>query len=238
MYIEKVNLENFRNYESQEINFINGINLFVGNNAQGKTNIIESIYVSAFGKSYRASKDMELINFNKDFFRINLNYKKNNINSKIEIFVDKNNRKSIKENGVKISKIADHVGSLLVIIFSPDSLDIVKGSPSKRRNFIDVICSQLSKSYLIAYQEYMKCLKLKNAMLKKDIVDKDYIYILHEKMSEDIYKIVRSRNDIINKLLKKSKIIQSNLTNNEEDIDLIYQTDVLHKSQDEIMEKM
>ena len=234
MYIEKVNLENFRNYESQEINFINGINLFVGNNAQGKTNIIESIYVSAFGKSYRASKDMELINFNKDFFRINLNYKKNNINSKIEIFVDKNNRKSIKENGVKISKIADHVGSLLVIIFSPDSLDIVKGSTSKRRNFIDVICSQLSKSYLIAYQEYMKCLKLKNAMLKKDIVDKDYIYILHEKMSEDIYKIVRSRNDIINKLLKKSKIIQSNLTNNEEDIDLIYQTDFLNKSKDEI----
>ena len=135
---------------------------------------------------------MELINFNKDFFRINLNYKKNNINSKIEIFVDKNNRKSIKENGVKISKIADHVGSLLVIIFSPDSLDIVKGSPSKRRNFIDVICSQLSKSYLIAYQEYMKCLKLKNAMLKKDIVDKDKIYIFHEKMSDDIYKIVRS----------------------------------------------
>ncbi len=233
MYINKIRLENFRNYEKQDIDFIKGINLFLGNNAQGKTNIIESIYLSAFGKSYRVLKDNEVIRFNNDYCKINLDYVKDNINKENEIYIDQN-KKVIKNNGVKINKLSDFVGEILIVIFSPDSLDIVKGSPAKRRTFIDMICSQLSKSYIIAHQEYMKCLKLKNAMLKKDIIDREYIYILHEKMSVYIKKIVEFKKYVIDKLINKAKVIQNNITDGKENIDIIYSTDFLGMNEAQI----
>lgn len=233
MYIEKVELENFRNYSKQEIEFINGINLFIGNNAQGKTNIIESIYVSAFGKSYRAQKDNELIKFSSNFCRIKLLYFKDKLKKNNEVYIE-DGKKIIKNNDVKISKISDFVGEILIVTFSPDSLDIVKGAPSKRRSFIDMICCQLSKSYIIAHQEYMKCLKLKNSMLKKDAIDREYIYILHEKMSIYIEKIVKFRKYVIDKLIQKAKVIENKITDGKEDIDIIYTTDFLDMNKEQI----
>lgn len=235
MYLKSIKLENFRNYELQDIEFIKGINMFIGNNAQGKTNIIESIYLCALGKSYRTTKDSELINIKKEFARVNLNYVKNNQNFKIDIFIDKNNRKIIKKDDIKIKKIADHVGEIPFIIFSPDSLDIVKGAPSKRRNFIDMMASQISKSYLLKLQEYLKCLKLKNQILKSNNIDKEYIKILHEKMADYIFFIVDFRKKLISKLLEKSIIIQKKLTNDSENINLIYETDFLNKNREEIL---
>lgn len=227
MILNELKIKNFRNYKEQEIKFLNGINLFVGQNAQGKTNIIEAIYMCAFGKSYRATKDIEVIRFNEDFCNIELNYEKNNILNNLKLNINSLNKKEIIKNGVKISKISDHVGDILVVIFSPDSLDIVKGAPGKRRAFIDMICCQLSKSYLIMHQEYMKYLKLKNAMLKKDIVDKEYIYVLHEKMSNYILNIVNFRKNTINKLLEKAKVIEQELTNKKEEINIEYVSDFL-----------
>ena len=234
MYVNKLKLNYFRNYEEQELELINGINLFLGNNAQGKTNIIESIYVSSFGKSYRAQKDSELINFHSDFCRIDLEYYKNNILKKNEIYID-HSKKIIQNDGIKVKKISDFIGEILIVIFSPDSLDIVKGSPSKRREFIDMILCQLSKSYLIASQEYMKCLKLKNAMLKKEKIDREYVHILNEKMSVYIKKIVESRKIIVEKLLNKAQIIENHLTNGKEKIDILYHTDFLGMTEQEIL---
>lgn len=234
MHLEKLILNNFRNYNNQEIELINGINFFEGDNAQGKTNIIESIYMCAFGKSYRTIKDIEVVKFNEDFCRVNLIYKKNNIKNEIEIYIDKNNKKQIKKNDIKITKLSNHVGEIPIVIFSPDSLNIVKGSPAKRRSFIDMICSQLSKSYLINLQEYNKCLKIKNSMLKKDNIDKNYIYVLHEKMSEYIYNIVKYRDEIIKKIFNKAKKIHNDITNNKENLDLVYITDFLDLEKEKI----
>lgn len=234
MYLQNLNLKNFRNYNQENIQFINGVNLFVGNNAQGKTNIIEAIYMCAFGKAYRTSKDLEIIQFNKDVCNLDINYIKNNIENNVKVNVNNLNKKEILKNKVKVKKLADHIGEILVVIFSPDSLDIVKGAPGKRRAFIDMICCQLSKSYLIMHQEYMKCLKLKNALLKKDIIDKEYIYILHEKMSEYILKIVDFRSKTINKVLEKAKNIQLSLTNNKENINIEYVSDFLNLNKEEI----
>ena len=234
MYLQKLRLENFRNYINQEIELINGINLFLGDNAQGKTNIIEAIYVCAFGKSYRTQKDNELINFNKEYCKIDLQYIKNNIKLITNFYIDKLTRKQIKNNDVKIKKIAEYVGEIPIVIFSPESLDVVKGSPSKRRNFIDMICCQLSKSYIIHHQEYMKCLKLKNSMLKKDRVDDDYIKVLHEKMSNYIVKIVEFRANIIEKLNNYAKTIQKELTESKEEINLIYNTDFLNMNVEQV----
>ena len=234
MQLEKLILNNFRNYNNQEIELINGINFFEGDNAQGKTNIIEAIYMCAFGKSYRTIKDIEVVKFNEDFCRVNLIYKKNNIKNEIEIYIDKNNKKQIKKNDIKITKLSNHVGEIPIVIFSPDSLNIVKGSPAKRRSFIDMICSLLSKSYLINLQEYNKCLKIKNSMLKNDNIDKNYIYVLHQKMSEYIYNIVKYREDVIKKIFNKAKKIHNDITNNKESIDLVYITDFLNFEKEKI----
>ena len=234
MYLKNILLENFRNYENENIELINGINLFLGNNAEGKTNIIEAIYVCAFGKSYRTIKDNELIMFNKDYLNLTLNYSKNNLDKVTKFYIDKLNRKQIKNDDIKIKKISDYVGEIPVVIFSPESLDIVKGSPSKRRNFIDMICCQLSKSYIIFHQEYMKCLKLKNSMLKNDFVDDEYIKVLHEKMSSYIEKIVEYRKNIIEKLNLYAINIQKKITNNKEEIKIIYTTYFLNMKKEDI----
>ena len=163
-----------------------------------------------------------------------LEYSKKNINSKLDFFIDKSGKKIIKKDDVKIKKISENVGEILIVTFSPDSLDIVKGSPAKRRSFIDMMCSQISKSYLINLTEYNKCLKLKSSMLKNTYVDKQYIYILHEKMAKYISYIVNFRNKIINKLLEEAIIIQKKLTNEKEEINLEYQTDFLNLNEEEI----
>ncbi len=234
MYLEKLILNNFRNYEYQQIDFIKGINFFEGNNAQGKTNIIEAIYMCAFGKSYRTIKDLETVKFSTDFCRINLMYNKDNIKKEIELYIDKNNKKQIKKDGVKINRISNHVGEIPLVIFSPDSLNIVKGAPIKRRSFIDMICSQLSKSYLINLQEYNKCLKIKNSILKNENIDKEYIYVLHEKMSEYIYNIVKFRKNVIQNILKKAVLIHKDITNQKENLDLIYSSDFLDLDKENI----
>lgn len=236
MYIERLELENFRNYTKQDVELINGINLFLGLNAHGKTNIIEALYICAFGKSYRASKDVELINYNYpcEYCKIDLAYNKNGNTHTTNFFIDNMNRKQIKNDGVKIKKIADYVGEIPIVIFSPESLDIVKGSPAKRRSFIDMICCQMSKSYIIYLQEYMKCLKLKNTMLKKDVVDDGYIEVLHEKMSKYIKYIVEYRKKIVDLLEKYAKGIEQNITNGEEELKLEYKTDFLGMNEEEI----
>lgn len=234
MYLNKIELESFRNYENQEVELINGINLFLGDNAQGKTNIVEAIYICAFGKSYRTVKDNELIKFGKEYCKINSIYTKNDINYTTQFYIDNLNRKQLKNNEIKIKKIADYVGEIPIVIFSPESLDVVKGSPAKRRNFIDMICCQLSKGYIIYHQEYMKCLKLKNTMLKKDYIDDNYIEVLHEKMSKYIRSIVEFRNNIINELNEYAKNIQFNITGGKETINLVYNTDFLNMSETQI----
>ena len=234
MYLSKLKLENFRNYENQELNLINGINLFLGDNAQGKTNIIEAIYICAFGKSYRTLKDNELIMFGKEYCRINLDNIKNDNNFNTSFFIDILNRKQIKNNEIKIKKIADYVGEIPIVIFSPESLDVVKGAPSKRRNFIDMICCQLSKSYIIYHQEYMKCLKIKNSILKDDYIHENYIEVLHEKMSKYIKNIVEYRKKIVELLNKYSKTIQKKLTDEKEEIEILYNTDFLNMDEQEI----
>lgn len=236
MQLNKLILNNFRNYKYQEIDLINGINFFEGNNAQGKTNIIESIYMCAFGKSYRTTKDIEVLKFNEEFCRINLKYKKNDIESNIEVYIDKNNKKQLKKDGVKITRLSNHVGEIPLVIFSPDSLNIVKGAPSKRRTFIDMICSQLSKSYLINLQEYNKCLKIKNTLLKNENIDKDYIYVLHEKMSDYIFNIVKYREIVINEIFEKAKNIHKDITNGKENINITYVTDFLNMEKNKIKE--
>ena len=148
MRIKKLKVENFRNLENLDIEFSEGVNIIYGNNAQGKTNIIESIYIFSFGKSFRANKDIELLKFDKEYFLSNIEIMKRDRELEMDFGFDKiSNKKMIKVNGVIQKKISDIIGKLNVVVFKPEDIKIVTDSPIIRRKYIDYLISSISKSY-------------------------------------------------------------------------------------------
>ena len=237
MYIEKLKLTNFRSYDELELELSKNINVFVGNNAEGKTNILESIYLSCITKSYRTVKDIECIKFDKDFFRINHKFVDENKNIEVDVYLDKSNKKQIKENEIKIKKYSDFIGTIPIVIFSPDNMDIVKGSPKNRRKFLDILISQLSKKYVVYLQEYNKLLSIKNNLLKmnKENIDFTYLDIIDENLAEKIEYIISNRKNYVDSVEKEAQKIQQELSNNTEEIKLKYISDFFNKNKEEIL---
>ena len=230
MYITNLQLVNFRNYNNLELYIDKGVNVFFGNNAVGKTNILEAIYMTAITKSYRSTKENEVVNFNESYSNIFVNYvDKLERNSKVQIYIDQDSKKKIKEDDIDVKRASDFIGKYNVVIFSPESLDIIKGSPKNRRKFIDVLLSQLSKMYLVKLQEYNKVLSIKNTLLKNESgnIDNDYLDILDEKLSGYIEYIVQERTNLVNKINEYAKKIHKNLTNNLENIEIKYISEFL-----------
>jgi len=230
MYITNLQLVNFRNYNNLELYIDKGVNVFFGNNAVGKTNILEAIYMTAITKSYRTTKENEVVNFNESYSNIFVNYvDKLERNSKVQIYIDQDSKKKIKEDDIDVKRASDFIGKYNVVIFSPESLDIIKGSPKNRRKFIDVLLSQLSKMYLVKLQEYNKVLSIKNTLLKNESgnIDNDYLDILDEKLSGYIEYIVQERTNLVNKINEYAKKIHKNLTNNLENIEIKYISEFL-----------
>ncbi len=180
------------------------MNVFVGNNAQGKTNILEAITILALTKSHRVGNNPNLVQFNKKKCSIKGVIKKNQIITKLEVDIIDDQKKLIINN-TNIKKVADYISNLNVIVFSPDDLDIIKGSPNIRRNLLNIQLSQLSKDYLNTYNQYNKLLKTRNEYLKvlfnNNIADKDYLDIITDKLVDKailIYKIRKEYIDFIN----------------------------------------
>ena len=205
MIIKKIKLLNYRNYKKISLKFNKGINIFIGSNAQGKTNILESIYVLALTKSSRTTTENDLINFGNDFTRIIGTVHNNGFNNELEVFITKGDKKVLK-NKTQIKKISDYISNLNVILFTPDDLEIIKGSPSIRRNLLNIEISQLSKNYINIYNEYNKLLKNRNEFLKllysNGYVDKRYFDVLTEKLIEKAIYIYQERNNFINDINK------------------------------------
>ena len=157
MLITNLEIQNFRNYKNQKIDFNKNINIFYGDNAQGKTNIIESIFVCAFGKSFRTNKEKELIKYNENFLNINLNYQNSTREGKIKVQIAE--RKSIFVNGIKIKKLSDLLGTINVVLFTPDDINILKNGPSERRRFLDMMIGQIRPNYINNLNTYNKILE-------------------------------------------------------------------------------
>ena len=222
MVIKKIYLENFRNYEKQEINLNENINVFYGNNAQGKTNILEALYYSALGRSFRTNKDSELIRFGKDSSKIDILYEKNNRENEIEIVLNKSEKKIVKINGIKINKSSELIGNLNIVIFSPDDILILKQSPSLRRKFLDILISQLKPNYVHVLSEYNKVLEQRNALLKSKNIDT--IDIWNEQLADLNEKIFNYRKYYIEKIQEKLLMIHPRVTNERENIKIVYKT--------------
>ena len=170
MYLEKIYIKNFRNIENESLNPSVGINLLFGNNAQGKTNFLEAIYVTSNLKSFRAKKNSEIINFDKNKATLNLKLNKNRVSNNITLELE-NDKKEIILNNKRTKKISKSLGFIDTILFYPDDIIIVKGSPLLRRNLIDRAIFQTDNSYLNLLQKYYHCLKQRNSSLKNGITD-------------------------------------------------------------------
>ncbi len=166
MYIKRLSLRSFRNYEAAELEFSPLTNVIYGNNAQGKTNILEAVYLFSQGRSHRAKSDKELIRFGDEFARLSLDFRDSERSYGCNMQIAKNGRKSVSINHVHIMKLSKLMNYLNVVMFSPEDLELVKGSPSARRRFIDSSVSQLYPAYLAALMDYNKALAQKNSLLK------------------------------------------------------------------------
>lgn len=228
MFIEEIYLKNFRNYDEQRITFNENINVFYGNNAQGKTNILEALYFCALGRSFRTYKESELIRFKNSQSKIYVKYEKNQRENEIEISLSKKNSKIIKLNGIKLNKNSELVGNINLVIFSPDDIMILKQGPALRRKFLDILISQLKPKYLYELSEYNKIVDQRNASLKAKQMET--LEIWDEQLANQTEKIYKYRRKYIEKLQDKLKEIHPNLTNQKENINIVYKTRFANKS--------
>lgn len=196
MRIRDIKLLNFRNYDDLKLEFSDNINVIIGNNGEGKTNILESVYVLSLTKSNRYGIDTDLIQFKKNAFKIEGNVVDDDLLRKFSISFSKN-KKIVSINGKEIKKISDYISNFCVISFAPVDLEIIKGSPSIRRNFLNIEISQLYNNYINYLNEYNFILKMRNDYLKKmnlnGMVDKRYLDVINEKIIEKAVRIYEYR---------------------------------------------
>ncbi|MGE4283116.1 MAG: DNA replication/repair protein RecF [Clostridia bacterium] len=239
MYVENLKLNNYRNYENADIEFSKGVNIIYGNNAQGKTNILESIYLFATGKSHRTNKDKELIRFGHDYADINMSFMSRNYSNDFEMLLFQNQKKRIKKNGVPIHKLRDLMGSFNAVMFSPEDLNLIKEGPAQRRKFLDVCISQMRPAYFYILQQYIKILEQRNNLLKKISKQRslsETLFIWDEKLVEYGAKIILYRMSFIKRLTNVAKKIHQDITRNMEQLEIEYLPNVLFKETDQLAE--
>lgn len=222
MYVKYLQVANFRNYNELFIELDKNVNVFIGDNAQGKTNILESIFYCGFAKSHRTSKDKELINWSDKEAYIKIYVSKERLDKKIEVKIFKEGKKAININSIKINKIAELVGIFNVVMFSPEDLKIVKDSPGNRRRFLDMELCQLNNKYYFNLVQYNKVLNERNTVIKNRFVDEAMLDIYDEQLSLYGEYIINKRLEYIEKLNGIGRDIHKDITSDREEIQFKY----------------
>ena len=229
MIIRSLELENYRNYESLHLNFDDHINVFYGDNAQGKTNALEAMFLCATTKSHRGSKDREMIRFGAEESHIKLIVEKQGVPCRIDMHLKKNRSKGVAVNGIPIHKVTELFGILNVIFFSPEDLGIIKNSPAERRRFIDLELCQLDKLYLTDLAGYNHVLNQRNKLLKDMYKQPDLgatLDVWDMQLVNYGRKIIGKRREFVESLNEIIKEIHRNLTGGIENIEVIYEPSV------------
>ena len=229
MKLTNLQLQNFRNYESVQLEFTDGVHVFIGENAQGKTNLMESIYALAMTKSHRTTNDKELIGWNKEFATIKGTVEKTATKTNLELQFSKKG-KIAKVNYLEQKRLSSYLGNLNVILFAPENLTLVKGSPQNRRKFVDMELGQMSSLYLYDLVEYNRVLKQRNTYLKQLAIKKkqpdEYLDVLSEMLSELASKIVFHRLDFMKQLEALAIPIHDQLSLGREKFSVSYQATI------------
>lgn len=236
MFINDMKLTNYRNYESAAVTFSKGINIFLGENAQGKTNLMEAIYVLAMARSHRTGSDKEMIQWEKDFAKISGRVQKASSSFPLEIVLSKKGKRA-KLNHLEQKKLSSYIGNLNVILFAPEDLSLVKGSPSVRRKFVDMELGQMSPVYLHHLVEYQHILKSRNAYLKqlsmRQASDMTFLDILTEQMAAHGASILAERFLFVKQLQSWAQPIHEEISKQKEVLEIEYHTSMqLEKPED------
>ena len=224
MYCEKLIYENYRNIERAEITLGEGVNVFIGNNAQGKTNAIEGVYYFARGKSFRGAKDKELIRLGQETAKAELFFSDNARKRHHEIILNTSEKRLCKKEGVIIRRLSDFIGSFRAVLFSPEHLSMVKEGPSERRNFADIAISQLYPAYIAALSKYQKILLQRNSVLKEPFspVFYDTLLVLSEQLAAEAAVVAKFRAEYFAKLDVKVRDLIEDMTVGKEKFMLEY----------------
>ncbi len=229
MIIKSLELADFRNYENLKIDFSSGTNILYGDNAQGKTNILEAIFVSATTKSHKGSKDKEIIRFGKEEAHVRTILERDNAEYRIDMHLRKNKSKGIAIDGQKIKRASDLIGKLNVVFFSPEDLSIIKNGPSERRRFMDIELCQLDQIYLNSLSKYNKLVVERNKVLK-DLFEHPENSVLLDVQDKQLCEygsvIIKTREKFIRDLNEIIRPIHEKLTGGKEFLSVYYEPNV------------
>lgn len=229
MIIKSLELENFRNYGALSINFDSRTNILYGDNAQGKTNILEAVYLSATTKSHKGSKDKDIVNFAAEESHIRTYVVKDGLEHRVDMHLRKNKSKGIAINGQKIKKAADLLGLLKVVFFSPEDLSIIKNGPSERRRFVDMELCQLDSLYLHDLNNYTKIVNQRNKLLKELYFNpelKDTLFVWDSQLVSYGSKVIERRAAFVEQLNEIIYGIHAKLSGGKEELKIVYEPDV------------
>lgn len=242
MIVESVELKDYRNYEFLDMNFNEHVNIIYGDNAQGKTNILESIYMCSTSKSHRGSKDREIVRFGEDESHIKLNVLKHGMKYRIDMHLKKNKTKGIAVNGIPIKKAVELFGIINIVFFSPEDLNIIKEGPAGRRRFIDLELSQLDKIYLNNLSNYNRIINQRNSLLK-DIYGSNQQHLLETLDIWDMQlaaygtKVLERRKEFVRQVNEIISEIHFRLTGGKERLLLTYESSIGEMSMEQALKK-
>lgn len=240
MYIKKIHLLYYRNYEALDLTFSKGVNLIYGDNAQGKTNILEAIYLCGTGKSHRTNNDKELIYFGKPAAKVEVELQKEISDWNINVLLSEKEKKKVQLNGVQMPKIADLLGNLHVVMFSPEDLGLIKSGPADRRRFMDIELCQLKPRYFYDLTQYNKVLKQRNNLLKEIKYNqslRDTLFAWDAQLSALGKRIIFTRSHFIEKLAIITKKIHYSITSGKEELITRYESNVSAEDFEKKLEK-
>lgn len=229
MIIRSLEIADYRNYDSLHIDFSSGTNILYGDNAQGKTNILEAIYLSATTKSHKGSKDKDIVNFHKEEAHIRTYLEKDGIETRVDMHLRKNKSKGIAIDGQKIKKAAQLLGLLNVVFFSPEDLSIIKSGPAERRRFVDMELCQLDQFYLYNLNNYNKTVNQRNKLLKDMYFNpslRDTLNIWDSQLASYGSKIIERRQLFVEQLNEIILGIHARLSGGREELVIQYEPDV------------
>ena len=229
MIIKSIELSNFRNYESLDLDFDYGTNILYGNNAQGKTNILEAVSVSGTTRSHKGSKDKEMIRFGEEEAHIKTVVNKKDMDYQIDVHMKKNKTKGIAVNKVPLKKASELFGILNIVFFSPEDLNIIKNGPSERRRFLDSELCQLDKIYLSDLAKYNKILNQRNKLLKDMVFRpdlKETLPIWDAQLIDYGKRIIKRRKSFVNELNEIVFDIHKQISGEKEELVLKYEPNI------------
>lgn len=226
MNVERIELHNFRNFENLELSFDSSRNVLIGENAQGKTNLIEAIYICAFARSFRTQNSSDLIRIGETRASVSLDLISDDFAKNITIILDRSGKKMIKKDGKVVKRTADLLNNLVVMVFSPEDLRIIKDSPEKRRNFVNKELSQIRPRYYECIRMYRDALHQKNSMLKdayrNNNLNEDMLDIYDLQLAKYGAEIVKYRKNFIHLLSERANEVQKSITGGKEELQIKY----------------